>query len=197
MQDFGLYFSWGWSHIISKDAIDHILFIIALTIVFRIENWKQVLMLVTSFTLGHCITLLLSVLDVIRFAVDWVEFLIPVTIVCTAASNIYRFRTVQDPPISRLHVLLALCFGLIHGMGYANAIRFTLSNEQNVGFPLFAFNLGLEFGQIFIVLTILIFDTFISYYTKLPKRFMVLVSSAIILLFALYMAITRTPKIYI
>jgi hypothetical protein len=197
MQDFGLYFSWGWSHIISKDAIDHILFILALTIVFRIENWKQVLMLVTSFTLGHCITLVLSVLDVIRFAVDWVEFLIPVTIVCTAASNIYRFRTVEDPPISRLHVLLALCFGLIHGMGYANAIRFTLSNEQNVGFPLFAFNLGLEIGQIFIVLTILIFDTFIRYYTKLPKRFMVLVSSAIILLFALYLAITRTPKIYI
>jgi hypothetical protein len=197
MQDFGLYFSWGWSHIISKDAIDHILFILALTIVFRIENWKQVLMLVTSFTLGHCITLVLSVLDVIRFAVDWVEFLIPVTIVCTAASNIYRFRTVEDPPISRLHVLLALCFGLIHGMGYANAIRFTLSNEQNVGFPLFAFNLGLEIGQIFIVLTILIFDTFIRYYTKLPKRFMVLVSSAIILLFALYLAITRTPKIYL
>jgi len=197
MQDFGLYFSWGWSHIISKDAIDHILFIIALTIVFRMENWKQVLMLVTSFTLGHCITLVLSVLDVIRFAVDWVEFLIPVTIVCTAVSNIYRFRTVEDPPISRLHVLLALCFGLIHGMGYANAIRFTLSNEQNVGFPLFAFNLGLEFGQIFIVLTILIFDTFIRYYTKLPKRLMVLVSSAIILLFALYLAITRTPKIYI
>jgi hypothetical protein len=197
MQDFGLYFSWGWSHIISKDAIDHILFIIVLTIVFRIENWKQVLMLVTSFTIGHCITLVLSVLDVIRFAVDWVEFLIPVTIVCTAASNIYRFRTLEEPPISRLHVLLALCFGLIHGMGYANAIRFTLSNEQNVGFPLFAFNLGLEIGQIFIVLIILFFDTFIRHFTKLPKRIIVIFTSSVVLIWAMFMAITRTPKIYL
>jgi hypothetical protein len=195
MQDIGLYFSWGWSHIISTEALDHILFILALTIMYRIENWKQVLVLVTSFTIGHSITLILSVLDIIRFSPNWVEFLIPITIILTAASNLFGVRTVDSVQTPKVNYILALCFGLIHGMGYANAIRFTLSSDQNLGFPLIAFNLGLEIGQIFIFLFILIFDTLIRQFTKLPKRSIVIISSSIVLLWAMFMAITRTPKI--
>ncbi|MCF8341504.1 MAG: HupE/UreJ family protein [Chitinophagaceae bacterium] len=195
MQDIGLYFSWGWSHIISKEAFDHILFILALTIIYRLENWKQVLVLVTSFTIGHSVTLVLSVLDIIRFSSSWVEFLIPITIVLTATSNLFGFRSIDSVQTPKVNYILALVFGLIHGMGYANAIRFSLSSEQNIGFPLFAFNLGLEIGQIFIVLTILFFDTFIRRFTKLPKRLIVVIISTVVLLFALFMAITRIPKI--
>ena len=195
MQDIGLYFSWGWSHIISTEALDHILFILALTIMYRIENWKQVLVLVTSFTIGHSVTLVLSVLDIIRFSPVWVEFLIPITIVLTAASNLFGVRTVASVQTPKVNYILALVFGLIHGMGYANAIRFTLSSDQNLGFPLIAFNLGLEIGQIFIVLFILFFDTFIRHFTKLPKRLIVIIISTVVLLLAMFMAITRTPKI--
>jgi hypothetical protein len=195
MQDIGLYFSWGWSHIISKEAFDHILFILALTIIYRLENWKQVLVLVTSFTIGHSVTLVLSVLDIIRFSSSWVEFLIPITIVLTATSNLFGFRSIDSVQTPKVNYILALVFGLIHGMGYANAIRFSLSSEQNIGIPLFAFNLGLEIGQIFIVLFILFFDTFIRRFTKLPKRLIVIIISTVVLLFAMFMAITRIPKI--
>ena len=90
MQDFALYFSWGWHHIMSWDALDHLLFIVALTVIYQLRDWKQVLVLVTAFTIGHFITLLLSVLDIIRFSAQWVEFLIPVTIVITAAINFFQ-----------------------------------------------------------------------------------------------------------
>ncbi len=98
MQDFSLYFSWGWHHIISWDALDHLLFIVALTVIYQLRDWKQVLILVTAFTIGHFITLLLSVLDIIRFSSQWVEFLIPVTIVITAASQF--FSTLVHPQSS-------------------------------------------------------------------------------------------------
>ena len=87
LQDFMFYFKLGWSHIVSLDALDHQLFIIALVAVYTAKNLKQVLILVTAFTIGHSLTLLLSVLDVIRFSSKWVEFLIPCTIFITALIN--------------------------------------------------------------------------------------------------------------
>jgi hypothetical protein len=84
MSDFGFYFGLGWKHIISTDALDHQLFILALASVYTFKNIKQVLILVTAFTIGHSLTLALSVLDVIRFPGKWVEFLIPCTIFITA-----------------------------------------------------------------------------------------------------------------
>src|SRR4051812_13230902 len=90
MEDFSFYFSLGWHHIISLDALDHILFIIALTAIYILKEWKQVLVLVTAFTVGHTLTLALSVFDIIRFPSKWVEFLIPCTIVLTAGSNFFQ-----------------------------------------------------------------------------------------------------------
>ena len=84
MQDFLFYLQLGWEHIISKDALDHQLFILALIAIFSFRDWKKVLILVTAFTIGHSLTLVLSALDVFRFPSDWVEFLIPCTIVFTA-----------------------------------------------------------------------------------------------------------------
>ena len=87
MNDFELYFDMGWQHIISWEALDHILFIIALAAIYLAKNWKQVLVLVTAFTIGHSLTLALSVYDIIRFSGKWVEFLIPCTIIATALFN--------------------------------------------------------------------------------------------------------------
>ena len=85
MNDFSFYFGIGWHHIISWNALDHILFIIALVAIYLVPNWKQVLILVTAFTIGHSFTLTLSILDIIRFNAKWVEFLIPCTIVAKAS----------------------------------------------------------------------------------------------------------------
>lgn len=191
LQDFIFYFKLGWEHIISLDALDHQLFILALIAIYSYTNVKQVLILVTAFTIGHSATLLLSVLDVIRFNSAWVEFLIPCTIVVTAVSNLFRKQF--DMESVRINYFLALGFGLIHGMGFANSIRMMLAKDQNMGWGLFGFNVGLEAGQIFMVLIILIV-TFLTFnYTKIKRISWVLFISAAVFSLALKMALERIP----
>src|SRR4030095_553246 len=110
MQDFGFYFRLGWDHIISKAALDHQLFIAALAAIYLIQDWKQVLILVTAFTIGHSLTLALSVMNLVHFNSKWVEFLIPVTIVITAFTNLFQKKF--TPRSVRINYFLALFFGL-------------------------------------------------------------------------------------
>lgn len=188
-----MYFGMGWEHIISWDALDHILFILALSVIYRLAEWRKVLILVTAFTIGHFLTLILSVTDVIRANAAWVEFLIPVTIVATALFNLFTSNLETPPPSSPY--ILALVFGLVHGLGYANAIRFLLVEEQSLGWSLFAFNLGLEIGQIVVVLAALILGELVLRYTPLQKRYWVVIISSIVLLISLNMVVSRIPKI--
>src|SRR6202162_492458 len=154
MSDFGFYFSLGWEHIISWDALDHQLFILALAAIYLLKDWRQVLVLVTAFTIGHSLTLALTVLNVIHFPSNWIEFLIPCTIVATAASTLFQKNF--SPKSIRINYFLALFFGLIHGMGFANKLRYILAEDQSIGWSLFGFNAGLEAGQIAIVIIILL-----------------------------------------
>jgi hypothetical protein len=154
MGDFTFYFQLGWHHIISWDALDHILFVLAISAIYLLGDWKQVLVLVTAFTIGHSLTLALSVYDVIRVNDKLVEFLIPCTIAATAIFNI--FQKDFSKRSLRFNYLLALFFGLIHGLGFANTIRFMLAKDQQIGWSLFSFNVGLEAGQIVIVFCILL-----------------------------------------
>jgi len=154
MQDFTFYFKLGWQHIISWDALDHILFVLALSAIYLLGNWRQVLVLVTAFTIGHSLTLALSVYNIVKVNDRWVEFLIPCTIVATAIFNFLQ-RDFTERSL-RLNYFLALFFGLIHGLGFANTIRFMLAKDQSIGWSLFAFNIGLEVGQVVVVLCILI-----------------------------------------
>src|SRR5689334_798150 len=108
MGDFGFYFDLGWEHIISTDALDHQLFIAALAAIYLLNDWKRVLILVTAFTIGHSLTLILSVLDIIRFPSVWVEFLIPLTIVVTAISNLFQRKFTASS--LRINYFLALFF---------------------------------------------------------------------------------------
>ncbi|HMX79454.1 MAG TPA: HupE/UreJ family protein [Ferruginibacter sp.] len=154
MGDLGFYFRFGWDHIISRDAFDHLLFVLALSAIYLVGNWKQVLILVTAFTIGHSLTLALSVYDLVRVGSGWVEFLIPCTIIVTALFNF--FLSDYQPRSLRLNYFLALFFGLIHGLGFANTIRFTLMGSGSIGWSLFGFNIGLEAGQIVVVTVILL-----------------------------------------
>lgn len=158
MQDLGFYFEIGWQHIIAWDALDHLLFVLALSAIYLIGNWKQVLVLITAFTIGHSLTLALSVYDIVSVDDKWVEFLIPCTIIVTAVLNLLEKS--YEPRSLRLNYFLALFFGLIHGLGFANAIRFMLAKDQSIGWSLFSFNIGLEAGQI-IVVTVILFLSFL------------------------------------
>lgn len=191
MSDFIFYLKLGWEHIISLDALDHQLFVLALIVVYSFNDFKKLLILVTAFTIGHSITLALSVLDAFRIPSDCVEFLIPLTIVITAFDNILlRNRTKS---LIKMNYWLALIFGLIHGMGFANIARMTLAEEQNIAVPLLGFNIGLELGQIVVVIAFLILNFIITNLFRVSKKDWIMFISSGIFALSLKMALERIP----
>ena len=191
MSDFGFYFRLGWEHIISWNALDHQLFILALAAIYLLKEWKQVLVLVTAFTIGHSLTLALTVFNVIHFPSNWIEFLIPCTIVLTAISNLFRKNF--TPRSIRINYFFALFFGLIHGMGFANKLRYILAEDQSIGWSLFGFNVGLEAGQIAVVIIILAISFLFVELLKVNRREWVIFVSSAALSVAVQMAIQRIP----
>lgn len=152
MSEFQLYFTLGREHILDyANGYDHILFVLALCAIYVIGDWKRILILVTAFTLGHSITLALATLSIISVQARWIEFLIPLTIFITAVSNLFRKEEVLRPSAVQTNYLLALFFGLIHGLGFSNYLRALLGKDEGIVMQLFAFNIGLEVGQIIIV----------------------------------------------
>ena len=191
MQDFIFYLKLGWEHIISLDALDHQLFVLVLVAAYSYSEWRKILILVTAFTIGHSVTLALSTLDIIRIPSDWVEFLIPLTILITAFDNILMRN--QPKNLMQLNYYLALIFGLIHGMGFANTARMTLAQEQNIFTPLLGFNIGLELGQVVVVVLILLIEFLLIKFFKLKKVHWMVFASFITLLISWKICIERLP----
>lgn len=191
MQDFMLYLKLGWEHIVSLDALDHQLFVLVLMAIFVFKDWKKILWVVTAFTIGHSITLALSVFDILRAPAKWIEFLIPLTIVITALDNILMRNKPQN--LMQMNYFFALFFGLIHGMGFANTARMMMSKEQSILVPLLGFNIGLEVGQIAVVVVIMILHfVMLTLFRVNKKEWVMFVSSAVFAL-ALKMALERIP----
>lgn len=155
MSDFQTYLTLGFQHIIDLNGYDHILFIIALCAAYRLKYWRNITVLVTAFTIGHSLTLLLSTTGIIFIPSPIIEFLIPVTIFLTCVLNIVDRNEIKSHRHFRLNYGIALCFGLIHGMGFSNYLRMLLGREESIMQPLFAFNAGLELGQLLIVSSIM------------------------------------------
>lgn len=175
--EFKMYMELGFEHIADLAAYDHILFIVALCAIYRISEWRKVGILVTAFTLGHSLTLGLAALDVIRFPADWIEFLIPTTIFLTALYNtvIHKLGEEKESTFSRklnLNYLFALLFGLIHGMGFSNFFRSMMmpGEESSLIKQLFAFNVGVELGQLTIVAVILLLAFVGMNRLRIPQR---------------------------
>lgn len=154
MSQFRLYFELGLQHILDLEGFDHILFIIALCALYTLRDYRKVIILITAFTLGHSLTLALSVFNVIRVNAALIEFLIPLTILLTTLNNIFRKSNQGLGYAGKLQVnyLLAVSFGLIHGLGFSNYLKSMMGSGSDVVLQLFAFNLGIELGQIAIVL---------------------------------------------
>lgn len=142
---FSTYLQLGFEHITDLNGYDHMLFLLALCACYQYFDWKKILVLVTAFTVGHSITLALSVLNIIPVNAAWIEFLIPVTIAATAAKNLIA----KEEKAATATYFMALGFGLIHGMGFSNYLRSLLGDELLM--PLFAFNIGIELGQMLVV----------------------------------------------
>jgi hydrogenase/urease accessory protein HupE len=195
MNDFQIYLHLGFKHIIDLAGSDHILFIVALTARYIWSDWKQLLILVTAFTIGHSVTLALSVLQWVNLPINLIELLIPVTIVLTALVNfgVKNFDFKSKYPII---YFFALFFGLIHGLGFSNYLRSLLGKEESILPPLFSFNLGLELGQLLIVSVILIISFIFVSLLKLDRRRIVQVISGIVFLLAANMVWERIVSFF-
>jgi hypothetical protein len=168
MSDFGIYLRLGFEHITDLNGFDHMLFLLALCAAYTLRDLRRVLILVTAFTIGHSLTLALSVLADRILKENTVETLILVTIVVAALLNLVR------PPSPKQKAwpqyLLGLVFGLIHGMGFSNYLRALLGWEESIVKPLLAFNLGLELGQILVVTLILLLTHVVVFQFGLRQR---------------------------
>lgn len=152
MSEFQLYFLLGKDHILDyANGYDHILFVVALCAIYLTRDWKKILILITAFTIGHSVTLALATMEIINVNPEWVEFLIPLTIFITAFGNLFRKEENFVNKSVQTNYILALFFGLIHGMGFSNYLKAILGRDHSIVTQLLAFNLGLEFGQIVIV----------------------------------------------
>ena len=151
MQPFGLYLQLGFEHISDFAGLDHILFLIALCAVYRIEQWRRLTILVTAFTVGHSVTLALSSLGAFTIPSNIIEFLIPTTILATALHNVMIRPSAETTSGMGKNYAMALFFGFIHGMGFSNFFRALLMRDDSIVVPLLGFNIGIELGQLLVV----------------------------------------------
>ena len=190
LNDFQLYFGLGWDHIIDVGALDHLLFIAALAAIYMPRDWRQVLVLITAFTIGHTITLILSTKEWVHVNSSLIEFLIPCSIVITAVSNLFQKNF--TPRSIRINYFLALFFGLIHGLAFANLLReILLVDGQSFALAMFSFSIGLELGQILVVFLILLLGHLFVNILKVDRRHWVIFVSAAVFGLALNMALER------
>jgi hypothetical protein len=168
LSDFYIWFITGLEHIADWKGYDHMLFLLALCGVYSLTDWKKLLILITAFTIGHSVTLALSVLNYIVIKSEWIEFFIPVTILSTCILNLKNL----DKPVKNQSVkyTLTLFFGLIHGLGFSYLLKSLLGKEENITLPLFAFNIGLEAGQIIIVGLIFLISLTLTSFLKIAER---------------------------
>lgn len=155
MITFNTFFLSGWEHIVDINAYDHLLFVMTLCAAFKLKEWKQILIIITAFTIGHSGTLILSAFDIIPADPKLIDLLIPFTIMLTAISNVMNYDKNRKFSDAKIKYSIALVFGLIHGLAFASNFKFMLFSD-NILMPLFLFNIGIEAGQLFIVLLFMI-----------------------------------------
>lgn len=172
MSEFSAFLQLGFGHISDLQAYDHLLFIITLCAVYQWKEWKKLLVLVTAFTIGHSVTLALSALDLVRLPSNLVETLIPITILLTAFHNIWKKQPTGSTFSTSVsaNYFIALFFGLIHGLGFANYFRSLFGEMGSITQPLLAFNIGLELGQLMIVVLFFGFYALLSQMFRIQQR---------------------------
>jgi len=190
----------GFRHIVNLEAMDHILFLLALAAIYRPRDWRSALWVVTAFTVGHSVTLALAVTGAMVLPIKLIEFLIPVTIVATCIENIIVRDRASAPLGRRYRPVFAAVFGLVHGAGFADYLRNLFVDR--IALPLFGFNVGIELGQIVVLAFAAVFllagDRAIHYVrSSMPDaatlRLRVLMVSTVVMLVATRWAIERNP----
>jgi hypothetical protein len=195
MNDFLLWFSTGLEHIADWNGYDHMLFLLALCGVYELKDWKKIFILISAFTIGHSITLALSVFNILKLPSPLIEFLIPVTIVVTCFNHLQQLHTSKNQHMY-LSYTMALLFGFIHGMGFSTLLRSMLGSQSSIVQPLLFFNLGIEAGQAIIITGIMVFSLFLTRVAGIsPERWKFYIISAVSGV-ALLMMAERIPALF-
>lgn len=189
MSEFQIWFITGFEHIADYRAIDHIAFLLALTIMFKPEEWKQLLIQITAFTVGHSLTLALSAWKLIVIKQNFIELLIPFTILVTAVMNLKNLA--GNSEFAKTNYLLALVFGLVHGMGFSYILIGMLGRSESITLPLLSFNMGIEAGQLLIVSFLSIIAILLVRFLKIPLKKWQMSVSVLVLILAVYLIIER------
>ncbi|MEO2063678.1 MAG: HupE/UreJ family protein [Christiangramia sp.] len=181
MSQFWLYLQLGLEHVLDWNAYDHILFLVALVASYSFSSWKQVLGLVSLFTLGHTLALFLSTYGIVKVDTAYVEFLIPVTIIVTALYDIFTAgKKLKNQNINLLY-FTTVFFGLIHGLGFSSYFKMIAASSDSKLAPLLEFALGIEFAQLIVVLSVLILAFILQNILNISKREWILVVSSIVI----------------
>jgi len=180
MEDFILFLKLGLYHVLDWQAYDHILFLIALAVVYALYDWKKVIWLITLFTVGHTLTLALAAYKIVNIDIKIVEFLIPVTIFITALVNIILIKKNQKTH-NNINLIFGFFFGLIHGLGFSNYFRMIVDDSEAKLLPLIEFAFGIEIAQVIIVLGILGIGHMAQKLFNISKRDWVLILSSIVI----------------
>lgn len=182
MQDFLIYFNMGLTHVLDINAYDHILFLIALMIPYAFKDWTRVLLLVSLFTIGHTLALLLSVFGIVKIEPNIVEFLIPITILITAIFHLFTAGKSGKKESITFVAIVTVCFGLIHGLGFSNYFNaIMVGTRADKLIPLLEFALGIEAAQIIVVIAVLILAYLVQTGFRFSKRDWALVMSAFVI----------------
>lgn len=182
MSEFWIYFQIGLKHILDINSYDHVLFLIALAVPFSFKDWKRIILLVSLFTIGHTMALILSVFGIIAIKVSVVELLIPITILITALFNLFTAGKSNKKESINLVFFIVLFFGIVHGLGFSNYFKSILGGTATSKLlPLGEFALGIEAAQIVVVFIVLIVSYIVQTIFRFSKRDWTLVMSAFII----------------
>ena len=182
MSEFWLYFKIGLNHVLDIHAYDHVLFLIALMVPYAFKDWKRVLILVSLFTLGHTLALLVSVFGIVSVKSSLVEFLIPITILITPVFHLFTAGKSSKNESITFVAIVTLFFGIIHGLGFSNYFKTILpGNASDKLLPLLEFALGIEAAQVIVVFLVLILAYIVQTFFRFSKRDWALVMSAFII----------------
>ncbi|QRM88969.1 HupE/UreJ family protein [Lacinutrix sp. WUR7] len=181
LEEFWFNVQYGINHVLDINAYDHVLFLIVLAVPYIFKDWKRILMLVSIFTLGHTLSLVLAAYGVVSVNGKLVEFLIPITILVMAIFNVFTAgKTAKSDKVGVLF-FSTLFFGLVHGLGFAREFKLMVGKTENKLITLLEFALGIELAQIIIVFVVLFLGFLMQTIFRFSKRDWVMVVSAIVI----------------
>ncbi len=182
MNDFLFNVKYGLNHVLDINGYDHVLFLMVLAVPYVFKDWKRVLLLVSLFTLGHTLSLVLAAYDVVSINGKLVEFLIPITILIAAVYNVFT-ATKTNKTTKKISVLFfaALFFGLVHGLGFAREFTMVFGDTNNKLLALLEFALGIEIAQVIIVFVVLFLGFIFQTIFRFSNRDWVMVLSSVVI----------------